>query len=75
MLALAAKTLIRLPVIIDAHCLQLQDGLGTRFRPAYTRLFHAVLDQMTTRSFNDTAADRPASIQVLIIAHVGQALT
>ena len=72
MLASSAKVSIRIPVIIDARRSQFEDSLGTQSRPAHTGLFHAVLDQMTARTFDDAAADGPASIQVPIIVHIGQ---
>jgi len=72
MLASSAKVLIRIPVIIDAHRSQLKDSLGTQSRPSHTGLFHAVLDQMTARAFDDTRADGPTSSKVAVITHVGQ---
>ena len=59
MLASSAKVLIRIPVIIDARRSQLEDSLGTQPRPAHTGLFHAVLDQMTARAFDDAATCGP----------------
>ena len=51
-LALPAKTLVIIPVIVDANCSQVQNSLGTGLCPTHAGFLHPVLDQVTASAFN-----------------------
>ena len=64
-LALSTEPLVFIPVVIDANCTQVEDGLGTGPSPAHTGLLHAVLDEMTASALDDASANGPSLSQVL----------
>ena len=72
MLALPAKTLILIPVVVDANCPQVEDSLGTRLCPTHAGLLHPILDQVTASALGDTGADRPTLSQILVVVHIGR---
>ncbi|MGC1955652.1 MAG: hypothetical protein WA970_24395 [Gammaproteobacteria bacterium] len=59
------------PLAADANTAQVAQGLRALEAPAHAGGFHAVLNEMPTRSLNDAGCggDRVALGQLLIIAH------
>ena len=72
MLAMAPELMVFIPVIIDTHGPQVEDGLGTCLSPTHSGSLHAVLDQVTAGTLDDTGANGPPLSQTQVLAHIGQ---
>ena len=57
------------PIAIEIGAPQIEDGLCPFHGPAHAGAFHAVLDQMATGPFGDSAADGIARRQIRVIPH------
>ena len=58
---------IKIPTQVDSS--ELNDGLGHPLRPAHSRSFHPVFDQILTGALDRPAGDGPAVGEVFVITH------
>src|SRR4051812_21937748 len=62
---------VGIPVVGEADGAEVEDGVGAVLGPAHAGLLHAVLDEVAAGALDDAGADRPATLEVPVVAHVG----
>ena len=69
MLLLSMKLPIGIPVPIDPHRPEVEDGLRACFGPTHPGLLHAIFHKVPTRPFHHPCSNRPTARQIRVVVH------